>query len=65
MAIPESQLTTWSSQGSVTQSSNTYQIIRNALLAGDSGYADKSLEVFSKVLIATILMFTLSPMSTP
>jgi hypothetical protein len=46
MAIPESQLQTWSSQGSVTQSSNTYQIIRNALLADDSGYADKSFEIF-------------------
>jgi len=46
MAIPESQLQTWSSQGSVTQSCATYEIIRNALLANDSGYADKSFEVF-------------------
>ena len=46
MAIPESQLETWSHQGSIQQSSNTYQTIRNALLASDSGYADKSFEVF-------------------
>jgi hypothetical protein len=46
MAIPESQLDTWSAQGSVTQSSNTYEIVRNALQAADSGYADKSFEVF-------------------
>lgn len=32
MAIPESQLETWSNRGSVTQSSGTYQTIRNALL---------------------------------
>ena len=46
MAIPESQLETWSHQGSVTQSSDTYQTIRKALLASDASYADKSFEVF-------------------
>lgn len=46
MPIPESQLETWSHQGSVAQSSNTYQTIRRVLLADDSGYADKSFEVF-------------------
>jgi len=46
MAIPESQLETWSHQGSIQQSSTTYQTIRNALLADDSGYADKSFDVF-------------------
>jgi hypothetical protein len=46
MAIPESQLETWSHQGSVAQSSATYQTIRSALVANDSGYADKSFEVF-------------------
>lgn len=46
MPIPESQLETWSHQGSVQQSSATYQTIRNALLANDSGYANKSFEVF-------------------
>lgn len=46
MAIPETQLETWSHQGSTVQSSATYQIIRKALLAADSGYADKSFEIF-------------------
>src|SRR5437867_2279430 len=46
MAIPESQLETWSHQGSVQQSSDTYQTVRRALLADDSGYADKLLDVF-------------------
>src|SRR5262245_11948209 len=46
MAIPESQLDTWSHQGSITQSSNTYQSVRRALLDQDSGYADKAFEVF-------------------
>ncbi len=46
MAIPESQLDTWSHQGSVTQSASTYQTIRSALMASDSGYANKSFEVF-------------------
>lgn len=46
MAIPESQLATWSHQGSITQSSDTYQLIRKALLASDSGYSDKSFSVF-------------------
>ncbi|MBL0059009.1 MAG: nucleotidyltransferase [Elusimicrobia bacterium] len=46
MAIPETQLDTWSHQGSVKQSSDTYQTIRNALLASNTSYADKSYEVF-------------------
>jgi hypothetical protein len=46
MAIPESQLTTWSHQGSVTQSSTTYQTIRNALTSTNAVYADKSFNVF-------------------
>lgn len=46
MAIPESQLETWSHQGAVTQSSGTYQTIRNALLASDTSYADKDFKVF-------------------
>lgn len=46
MPIPESQLDTWSHQGSVTGSAGTYQTIRKALLAPDSGYADKSFDVF-------------------
>lgn len=46
MAIPEAQLDTWSHQGSITQSSSTYQTVRRALLADDSGYADQSFDVF-------------------
>jgi hypothetical protein len=46
MPIPESQLDTWSHQGSIQQSSDTYQTIRRALLADDSGYADQSFDVF-------------------
>jgi hypothetical protein len=46
MAIPESQLETWSHQGSVTQSSDTYQTIRTALLSGSALYAGKDFDVF-------------------
>ncbi len=46
MAIPESQLETWSKQGSVTQSSDTYQIVRNALQDSQAKYADKAFEPF-------------------
>jgi hypothetical protein len=46
MAIPESQLDTWSRQGSITQSSATYQSIRAALLNDSVAYRDKRPEVF-------------------
>lgn len=46
MAIPETQLTTWSHQGSVTQSSATYATIRKALEVGDAGYSDKTVNIF-------------------
>jgi tRNA nucleotidyltransferase (CCA-adding enzyme) len=46
MAIPESQLDTWAKQGSVTQSSTTYNIIKNALESNSTPYADKSHQVF-------------------
>ena len=46
MGIPESQLDTWSHQGSVTQSSATYQTLRTALCAANAPYAGKSYEVF-------------------
>lgn len=42
MAIPEAQLEIWSHQGSVVQSSATYQIIRNALQDSQSVYAGKN-----------------------
>lgn len=46
MAIPESQLEKWSHQGSITQSSTTYNTIKNALEAADAPYAEKSYSVF-------------------
>jgi hypothetical protein len=46
MAIPESQLETWSHQGSVTQSSATYNTIKNALESTGSAYASKDYAVF-------------------
>lgn len=46
MAIPNSQLETWSHQGSITQSSTTYQTIRTARLDSKATYASKSFNVF-------------------
>lgn len=46
MAIPESQLDTWASQGSVTQSKNTYATVRSALEAEGTGYASKEYSIF-------------------
>lgn len=46
MPIPESQLETWSHQGSITQSSNTYNTIKNALEASTTPYASKNFKVF-------------------
>lgn len=46
MAIPESQLETWSHQGSITQSSNTYSSIKNVLKTQDSPYTSKNYKVF-------------------
>lgn len=46
MPIPESQLETWSHQGSITQSSNTYNTIKNVLEARTTPYADKNFKVF-------------------
>ena len=46
MTIPESQLETWSHQGSVTQSSATYNTIKNVLKDADTPYAGKSYSVF-------------------
>ncbi|MEX1127732.1 MAG: nucleotidyltransferase [Vicinamibacterales bacterium] len=46
MAIPEAQLEVWSKQGSITQSSTTYQTVRRALLATGTGYPDKDVEIF-------------------
>ena len=46
MPIPESQLDTWSHQGSVTQSRDTYQTVRNALMAANAPYAAQGYDVF-------------------
>ena len=46
MAIPESQLETWSHQGAVTGSSTTYNHIKNTLEDRDSPYASKNFSVF-------------------
>jgi hypothetical protein len=46
MPIPEDQLETWSHQGSITQSSNTYNAIKNVLEDEDVPYAHKDFEVF-------------------
>lgn len=46
MAIPESQLETWSKQGSVSQSSSTYAPVKKALEDSKAIYKDKSFEVF-------------------
>jgi hypothetical protein len=46
MAIPESQLETWSHQGSITNSSNTYNAIKNVLEGAGVPYAARNYEVF-------------------
>ena len=46
MAIPESQFDTWSHQGSITQSSNTYNAIKGVLESADTPYAGKNYKVF-------------------
>lgn len=46
MPISESQLETWSHQGSIQQSSGTYQTVRSALLNQKAAYRDKDFEVF-------------------
>ena len=46
MPIPEAQLDTWSKQGSITQSKNTYARIKKALEAAETGYAGKSFDSF-------------------
>lgn len=46
MPIPESQLDTWSHQGSVTQSAGTYNAIKNVLVAAGTPYAGKNVRVF-------------------
>lgn len=46
MPIPESQLDTWSRQGSIAQSSNTYNSIKNVLDATTTPFAGRTYKVF-------------------
>lgn len=46
MAIPESQLQTWSHQGAVTTSSTTYHSVQNALAAATSPIRNAAYEVY-------------------
>ena len=46
MTIPLSQLQTWSSQGSVTQSKNTYASVKAALEDAKTTYSDRNFKVF-------------------
>lgn len=46
MAIPESRLETWSHQGSVSQSKDTYATIKRALENANASYAHHNFEVF-------------------
>ena len=46
MPIPESQLETWSHQGSITQSSSTYKTIKSALEDRTAPYTGKNIKVF-------------------
>jgi hypothetical protein len=46
LAIPESQLETWSHQGSIAQSSDTYNAIKRTLETASTPYAGKDYTVF-------------------
>lgn len=46
MSIPASQLETWSHQGSIAQSKQTYAIVKNALEAANAPYTDRDFTVF-------------------
>ena len=51
MAIPESQLDTWSHQGSIVQSCNTYNTIKNALEAVNLPASFLNLELTETMLV--------------
>src|SRR5687768_8474219 len=46
MAIPESQLNTWSSQGSVQQSKTTYGTVKGVLESSNAPYSNRSYDSF-------------------
>jgi hypothetical protein len=46
MAIPETQLDTWSGQGAIAGSRDTYKLIKGVLESDDSPYVRRNFEVF-------------------
>jgi tRNA nucleotidyltransferase (CCA-adding enzyme) len=46
MPTPESQLDTWSSQGAIAGSRDTYATVKRALESSSTGYAAKDYRVF-------------------
>jgi hypothetical protein len=46
MTIPESQLLTWSAQGSIKQSATTYDTVKNVLNDGSSPFYSKDFSIF-------------------
>ncbi len=46
MTIPESQLETWSHQGSIKQSSSTYNTVKNVLESKGTPYENKDFSIF-------------------
>jgi hypothetical protein len=46
MPIPQAQLETWSSQGSITQSKNTYAAVKAALEDAKAKYTNRNFKVF-------------------
>ena len=46
MTIPESQLVTWSHQGSISGSRDTYQTIKRVLEAGGTPYSNKNYQIY-------------------
>ncbi len=46
MAIPESQLETWSQQGAITTSKDTYATVKRASESQNAAYAKRQVEVF-------------------
>lgn len=55
MPIPETQLATWSHQGSITQSSETYNSIKSVLEASTTPYANKNFMVFLPVHVKIVV----------
>ena len=49
MPIPESQLETWSHQGSITQSSSTYNTIKSVLEDSTTPYAGRNFKVLAPI----------------